>query len=198
VRAPGRSGSFGVEAAPAIPMIDAHLPTYDVNEVHSISSSATPAALMLAARGVTPREVPVMLALMAVRGLPALMTGRRLPAGGPIVDAFRKSGFVVLQETPDEIVLGGVGRFWQPLGGLRRIAPSEFRDFAEPGWAKAAFAFRVERRAGRTVLTTETRVLGTDDRARRSFGRYWRVIRPGSAAIRVDWLRAIRRRAEQT
>ena len=33
--------------------------------------------------------------------------------------------------------------------------------------------------------------------ARRSFRRYWRVIYPGSAAIRLAWLRAIRRRAER-
>lgn len=31
----------------------------------------------------------------------------------------------------------------------------------------------------------------------RSFRRYWRLIYPGSAAIRMAWLRAIRRRAER-
>ena len=49
---------------------------------------------------------------------------------------------------------------------------------------------------GGTLLTTETRIQATDDQARRSFRRYWRVIYPGSAAIRRAWLRAIRRRAE--
>ena len=51
--------------------------------------------------------------------------------------------------------------------------------------------------SGGTVLTTETRIKATDDPARRTFGRYWRVVIPGSAAIRRAWLRAIRRRAEQ-
>jgi hypothetical protein len=32
--------------------------------------------------------------------------------------------------------------------------------------------------------------------SRRRFGRYWRVIRPGSGAIRWSWLRAAARRAE--
>jgi hypothetical protein len=63
--------------------------------------------------------------------------------------------------------------------------------------AKGAVSLRVEGVAGRTVLTTETRVLCTDEGARRRFRRYWALIRPGSGAIRVAWLRAIRRRAER-
>jgi hypothetical protein len=56
--------------------------------------------------------------------------------------------------------------------------------------------FRAEAADGGTLLTTETRVLATDEAARRRFGRYWRVIRPGSGAIRRSWLRAAARRAE--
>jgi hypothetical protein len=72
------------------------------------------------------------------------------------------------------------------------------RDVAEPGYAKAAFNIRLERRGGRVLLSTETRVLATDERARRSFRCHRRFIQPGSAAIRIAWLRAIRRRAERT
>jgi hypothetical protein len=46
-------------------------------------------------------------------------------------------------------------------------------------------------------LTTETRIYATDTSARKKFAAYWRVIYPGSALIRVMWLRAIRGRAEQ-
>jgi hypothetical protein len=178
-------------------MLDDFLPRYDVNESHSISTRAAPAAVMAAIRALTPREVPVLVALMAVRSVPALLRRRRLPARGPLLDGFRKSGFVQLSETPDELVLGGVGRFWQPSGGLRRIDAAEFAGFAEPGWAKAAFNLQVERVGTRTVLSTETRIATTDERARRSFARYWRLIHPGSALIRIAWLRAIRRRAER-
>jgi hypothetical protein len=178
-------------------MLDEFLPEYDVNEVHSISTSAAPAAVMEAIRGVTAAEVPLLVALMAVRSVPALLRRRRAPLRGTLLDGFRRSGFVTLRETGDELVMGSVGRFWQPTGGLREIEPTDLRDFAEPGWAKAAFNFQVERVGGRTVLTTETRVATTDERARRSFGCYWRVIHPGSALIRMAWLRAIRRRAER-
>ena len=178
-------------------MLDEFLPRYDVNEVHSVTTGAEPAAVMDAIRELTPREVPLFVALMALRSLPAVLRGRRLPTRGPLLDGFRKGGFVALRDEPDELVFGGVGRFWQASGGLRRIDAAEFRDFADPGWAKAAFNFAVERRDGVTLLRTETRVAGTDDRARRSFSRYWRVVHPGSALIRITWLHAIRRRAER-
>jgi hypothetical protein len=178
-------------------MLDDFLPRYDFNEVHSVATSATPAAVMDAIRGLTPGEVPVLVALMALRSLPALLRRGRLPLRGPLLDGFRKSGFVTLHEAPDELVVGGVGRFWEPSGGLRRIDPGEFGGFAEPGFAKAAFNFEIKRIGERTLLTTETRIATTDDRSRRRFARYWRVVHPGSALIRLAWLRAIRKRAER-
>jgi hypothetical protein len=45
-------------------------------------------------------------------------------------------------------------------------------------------------------VTTETRIFATDEVARRKLAFYWLVIRPGSALIRRDWLKAIRNRAE--
>jgi hypothetical protein len=178
-------------------MLDEFLPRYDVNEVHSIGIGAAPAAVMEAIRALTPAEVPLLVALMAIRSVPALLARRRPPVRGPLLDGFRKSGFVELREAPHELVVGGVGRFWQPSGGLRRIEAAEFAGFAEPGWAKAVFNLQIERVGERTVLSTETRIATTDEQARRSFARYWRLIHPGSALIRIAWLRAIRRRAER-
>jgi hypothetical protein len=178
-------------------LLDEFLPSYDVNEVHSVTTSAVPAAVMDAIRELTPLEVPLLVALMAVRSVPALLKRRRPRVRGRLLDGFRGAGFVALREEPDELVFGGVGRFWRADGGLRRVPPAEFRDFAEPGWAKAAFNFEIGQVGGLTVVTTETRIATTDEHSQRRFGRYWRVIGPGSALIRVAWLRAIRRRAER-
>ena len=178
-------------------MLDEFLPRYDFNEVHSTAVGASPAAVMDAIRSLTAADVPVLVVLMAIRSLPVLLSRRRPPVRGPLLDGFVRSGFVTLREAPDELVLGGVGRFWEPSGGLRRVDAAEFEDFAEPGYAKAAFEFRLERDAGSTRVTTETRIAATDERARRSFARYWRVVHPGSALIRIAWLRAIRKRAER-
>ena len=175
-------------------MLDEFLPAYDVHEVHSTAIAASPDAVIEAIRELTAREVPLLVVLMALRSGPRM---RRLSLERRILTQFERAGFVSLREGPDALVYGGVGRFWRASGGLRRIDPFEFRAFDEPGYAKAAFSFELERRGARTLLTTETRVLATDERSRRSFRRYWRVIHPGSAAIRIAWLRAIRRRAER-
>jgi hypothetical protein len=181
--------------------LDEFLPDYDVNEIHSTRVAAPPAAVMAAVRSLTAREVPVLLALMTLRTLPGLLLGRRSRLRldrGTILEEFLRGGFVTLAERPDELVIGGVGRFWRAEGDIRRVPADEFAAFREPGYAKTAFNMRALPSAGGvTLLTTETRIQGCDEQARRRFRRYWRLIRPGSAAIRRAWLRAIRRRAER-
>jgi hypothetical protein len=151
---------------------------------------------------VASREVPPIVVLMTLRTLPAMLLRRRpfrlrRNLGSPIVDQLTRSGFVVLAERPDELAVGAVGRFWTADGSIERVLPEEFATSEAPGVAKAAMNFHTRAVSGGTVLTTETRIKATDDAARRRFGRYWRVVMPGSAAIRRAWLRAIRRRAER-
>jgi hypothetical protein len=178
-------------------MLDDFLPRYDVNEVHSLTVGAPPGVVMDAIRELTAREVPLLVALMAVRRVPALLTGHRPRMGGRLLDGMREAGFTPLRESDDELAFGIVGRFWRLDSGVRRCAADEFAGFSEPGFAKGAINFELQPVGRRTLVTTETRVAATDAGARRSFKRYWRLIAPGSALIRVAWLRAIRRRAER-
>jgi hypothetical protein len=174
-------------------MLDAYLPIYDVTDAHSVTIDAPPEEVMAAVRDVTPAELPLLVLLMGVRTLPRLLRGKPLRLHGAILDGMRRTGFVVLEERPDALIFGVVGRFWEPSSGIRPTQPEEFAAFDEPGYAKAAFGFWLDG----SELTTETRVAGTDERASRRFRLYWRVIYPGSALIRWEWLRAIRRRAER-
>ena len=178
--------------------LDEFLPDYEVNEIHSTRVAAPPDAVMAAVRSLTAREVPVIVGLMALRGVPALLRGRRPRAReGTILEGFLRSGFVTLADRPHELVVGSVGRFWRASAEVRRVSADAFAAFREPGYAKAAFNMHAQPSpSGGTLLTTETRIQATDDHARRSFRRYWLLIHPGSAAIRRAWLRAIRRRAE--
>jgi hypothetical protein len=81
-------------------MLDDFLPVYDFHEVHRISTPAPPGAVMQSIRPLLSREVPLLVVLLAIRGLPALLRGRRLAVRGSILDAFRRCGFVVLEATP--------------------------------------------------------------------------------------------------
>ena len=179
--------------------LDEFMPVYDFNEVHSTQVAAPPDEVMAAVRSLRARDVPVLVALMAIRSVPGRLRGRRPPRReGTILESFLSGGFITLAEPPGELVVGAVGRFGRASGNIRRVEAAAFVPFDEPGYAKAAFNMHAQAQpGGTTLLTTETRIQGTDATARRSFGRYWRLIHPGSAAIRLAWLRAIRRRAER-
>ena len=173
-------------------LIDQILPDCDRRELHSRKTGAPPAALWDAIHDLQARELLAMRALMGIRTL-----GRRVDDGDrTVLDGFKRMGFRKIAERPgEELVIAGIGRFWQPSGGLRKVTDAEqFAGFAEPGYAKVAFNFRV----ADGELSTETRIAATDAQARRRFGLYWLVIRPGSGLIRREWLRALDRRAVQT
>ncbi len=171
-------------------LLDEVMPSFDRREVHRRAIAAPPAAVWSAVRELPGEELVAMRLLMGVRTL-----GRGGGDGSrPVLDSFRGIGFREIAAEPGrQIVVAGIGRFWRLSGGLRRVEGGEqFLAFAEPGYAKVAFDFRL----ADGVLSTETRIVGTDRHASRRFGLYWMAIRPGSGLIRREWLRAIARRAE--
>ncbi|HEY8183086.1 MAG TPA: hypothetical protein VII32_12660, partial [Thermoanaerobaculia bacterium] len=85
-----------------------------------------------------------------------------------------------------------------PRGTHGTLTPQVFQKRLRPGFVLAVMNFAVRPiGAGRSLVTTETRVFANSVAVRRGFAAYWRVIYPGSALIRITWLRAIERRATQ-
>jgi hypothetical protein len=179
-------------------LIDQFLSDYDVVEHHAVDVDAPVDEAYRAVKELDLARSPVVLALLFARGLPHLFTGAVKPKRRLGLDEIVESGFVVLAEEPDrELVLGIVGKFWQLSSGVHRIEPGEFIGFDTPGFAKAAWNFVVSPRpGGGSRVETETRVVCTDDDARRHFGWYWRLIGPFSALIRRIVLGQIKREAE--
>jgi hypothetical protein len=172
--------------------LDRLLPEYQFVERHHALVHASRHEVWRALHEVMPSEMALTRILFGLRTLPARLAGaRRAAPPGPWLPALIASGFKVMAETPEhELVLGTSGRFWE-----LRARP---RPQSDPGGAVAAMDFRLEDRQGRILLTTETRVAVEDRAARRRFAVYWAVIRIGSALIRRDLLRAVRRRAERS
>jgi hypothetical protein len=111
--------------------------------------------------------------------------------------SLKKTRFEILGETPDhEILLGLVGRFWTPRGDMKKVDAESFKKFDRAGYAKAVWNFAVRPDGEAMRLTTETRIRCLDAGSRRSFGFYWMFVRPFSGLIRMEMLRAIKRRAE--
>jgi hypothetical protein len=180
--------------------LDRFMPAYQFHEFHSIRVHASREKVFQAIKEVRANEIFLFRTLTWIRrfGRPGPESLLNAPQEKPILDVALRSGFILLTEEPGrEIVLGAVVAA-PPGWRLRdRPAPDAFRAFRTPGFALAAMNFRLDDAgAGETLLTTETRVYATDASARRRFAPYWRTIYPGSALIRVMWLRAVRRRAE--
>ena len=193
------------------------MPVYDVVERHRTLVRANPEAVYAAIREADLAGGPIATALMGLRTLPAALIAfvrspmraladlrarrarREERRGGFRLADFERTGFhVVAERAPEEIVIGLLGKFWTPRGGLSAtVSVNDFRTGPPGGYALAGWNFTVAPRpGGLTELATETRVWCAPD-ARGRFRMYWFVVRPGSGLIRRAMLRAIRREAER-
>ena len=142
-------------------------------------------------------SLPVTLVLSAVRALPVLLSGKgRGGIDRTFLDVIPVP--VLASEPPSALVFGGLLQAWRLSGGEQPPAldAAGVRDWSEPGWVKIGMEFRLTPSLGGTRLSCETRVVATDPATRRRFDRYWRIVGPGSSAIRWELLTAVAVRAE--
>lgn len=181
--------------------LDEFVTAFQFSERHSIRVHAPPERVMAAVKAVPAREIRWFRTLTAIRHPP--WPWRRRPPSIlapppelPILEVATKGGFMLLAETPREVVLGTL--VIRPPGTAPTLAPREFAILERRGYAKAGINFLVaDEGGGWTRLSTETRVYAGDAWTLRRFAAYWRIIYPGSSLLRRSWLQAIQRRAEQ-
>ena len=176
-------------------LIDDFLPNYDVRERHTAQVHAPIDKVYTTVRELDLSQAKLSMLLFRLRGLPA---GRFAPSCFTL-DDFLKMRFILLGERPDEeLLLGLVGRFWTPSGELLRLDAEGFRDFNEPGYAKAVWNFTLAKQpCDEVMLATETRVYCLDETSRRRFRLYWLLIGAFSGLIRRELLRTVKRNAER-
>jgi hypothetical protein len=178
--------------------MDDFMPAWQFNEVHTLHVRAPPESVWNAIRAVRADEIRFFRLLTRIRTF-----GRRgpesilnAPERQPIIDVATRTTFLMLAlEPPRELV---VGTFVLAPDGFRRsdVTAEGFSQYSSPFLAKAVMNFRVDPDGqGGSNVSTETRVFATDQPATRAFARYWRIIYPGSAIIRREWLRAVELRA---
>ena len=164
-------------------------------------------------RAVSAREIHLFRLLTWIRSprLPSSHEPASIlapPPDEPILAVALRSGFRALgEESGREVVIGMPVVVPDSVRSLSReerarwldaLDGARFATLREPGFALAAMNFRwTDEGGGWTRLVTETRIATTGASARRRFGVYWRLIYPGSSAIRFTWLAAIRARAER-
>ena len=178
--------------------IDEFLPNYNLRALYEIRIN-------------TPRSIAYKSLLSVdfsdlwlTRLLMTLRSGRQIPrhnnpAG--LLQRLQGTGFVVLEElTEDEIVIGIAGRFWRPDGGrCMDLTETNFINFCQPGFAKAAWNFKLRGLLPEpeiTILSTETRIQCFGPAALWRFRLYWSLVGPFSGLIRQEMLKLVKTKAE--
>jgi len=184
-------------------LIDSFAPNPDAVEVHSISITASRGLVYQTLWSADLGGSLIIKALMGLRSLPEIILHprRSWSRGRKItLQTLIDSGFGMLFEEPGrEIVLGVTGRFWRPTGNLSPFNRADFDRPVPTGLARGVWNFSLkEDKPGRTILSTETRVVCGDDASRRKFRRYWFFVRPFSGLIRRVMLRAVKRACGET
>jgi hypothetical protein len=168
--------------------IDDWLPRYDVYERHEIDLPIPPERALELVLSLPAASDRIVRLLIGARGM--------IARDASLERFFLAHRFVVLSRAPTEFVAGAVGAVWRPRGGLVQLEGADaWRSAEVPGTIKAAIDFRAEPTGNGSLLSTETRVLAADVRARRTFRAYWLLVGPFSALIRRRWLRAAARKA---
>ena len=179
-------------------LIDTALPRYQFAERHQTRICASAERIAAAIKQVPADEIRWLGLLSSLRGLTAGQESDK-----PVLETALNASFVLLADTPLELVMATAGEFWRypavrlPSLEAAKGDPAAFAALELEGKPKAAINFAIEPAPfGCRLVTTETRIFAADAGMLGQFAAYWRVIQPGSALLRRSWLDAIRRRAE--
>lgn len=168
-------------------MHDRFIPEPDHSSRHTVTVDAAPREVWPALRGFDSSSSPIVRLLFTLRGMRDTYS----------MSGLERVGFRILAEVPERsLALGVIARPWRLDGGVIPVdSTAKWIDFEEPGYVKISWTFELTPTASRgTEISTETRVLCTDDASRRRFTRYWTLVGPFSGLIRRSMLRSISRR----
>lgn len=165
------------------------IPEPQLVEIDHADVAATPERAWEIARQGNLARSRLIKSLFAIRTLPARLRGRDVQTATLRIDDIVSSdrpGFRLLAESDREVVVGAIGKVWEPDIPFADVASAdEFARFAEPDYAKVAWALRVlPRGEGYARIELELRVSVTDDESRDRFRRYFRLVGPASHFIR--------------
>jgi hypothetical protein len=187
--------TFPTQPSPSL--IASFMPAFSIRQVDRVAVAASPGHAYAAARTLDMSQVAFVRWLFQLRILPDRIAARfrgrpYLPMRSSGIDDITRpgSGFRLLGEEPwREVVVGAIGKFWQPAIEYASVAPVDFAAFDRPGFGKLAWCIRVDpRESGGSWVGFELRVGATDATSLVRFKRYWWIIGRFSHAIRRRFL----------
>jgi hypothetical protein len=170
-------------------LIDQILPRFDEREYHQIEIRGNRAEVYQAVRALDFSDSLLIRTLFRLRGLPATSTN---------MDGLLQVGFLLVDEIPNvEFVLGLVGKFWTLRAQILQLDAAQYSEFSQRGYGKLAWNFAIRESAPGVVrLSTETRIVCTDDHSKSRFKLYWFLIGRFSGLTRREMLRGVKRKVE--
>ena len=180
-----------------------YLAKYDFVEKHKININSSKEKVFQAIWSLDINKSKIIRILFSLRGFYGMLGLGKKPAnlehiGLSFEELIKKSGFIPLEEVRNqEIVVGLVGKFWQPTGKIQRLKATDFMNYYQTGYGKVAWNLYIMQNTGNNVtLSTETRIRCLGFQAKCLFLLYWMVIRPFSGWIRLEMLKIIKEQAE--
>jgi hypothetical protein len=170
-------------------LIDQVLPKYDEREYHQIDIRGDRREVYQTVRSIDFSDSIIIRTLFRLRGLPTASAN---------LDGLLQVGFLLLDEIPpEEFVLGLVGKFWTYRAQILKLDAVQYGEFNQRGYAKLAWNFAIQESApGLVRLSTETRIVCTDDHSRSRFKLYWTLIGKFSGLTRKEMLRVVKKWVE--
>lgn len=178
--------------------LDYFMPTFQLRQIDRVRVRASREDTWALVRNIDFNELPISQLLFDLRDLPRwVIESFRKEAMEPErtakIDDFTGPGrgFKVLFENAGEqIVIGSIGKFWEPKISWSQMDSDSFAAFVEPGYGKLVWALRVDPDAhAGSWISWELRVTATDAASSKSFSRYWFFIGPFSHGLRKLALR---------
>jgi len=185
--------------SPTNQKIDILLRDYSFNEYHEVKINASVEEVKHALHTTSVADIPAVLFLLKIRGIANDNDQRdKVINNKPCTDSLSTPEFKFIVTDPNEFISVMILKASAKALPPEITTAEQFMAFDEPGYVKVAINFRfVSLGNKQTLLTTETRNLPITSKDRLIFGRYWRIIYPGSAIIRRVWLDALAQKAEK-
>jgi len=190
----------GLDRAGETPgLIDGYVQLPDVVENYETIVHAPANAVFRVAEHFDLLSVPIVRSIFRLRELAFGLPGNERKAPGSLVSETMELGWRMLSyRTGRGLIMGAATQPWVGDVKFRGIEPAAFSGFAEPDLVKIVWTLEAEPIGVETTrFRSQTRVLATDDEARRKFLRYWVFAGVFVGMIRRLANRAIRRTAER-
>ena len=179
-------------------LLDRFMPVYEAVERHSRRVAAPAEIALASACELDLSQSIIVQSLFKTRAWFLGTSSKRAPEAQGLFVQMKRLGWRILAEVPGrEIVFGAVTQPWMAEVIFHGVPPAEFAAFDQPDFVKIAWTLRADPVGpAESIIRTETRVTTTDFSTRSKFRKYWSLIFPGVALIRLVLMSMAKRDAE--